>query len=63
MEVVTSNAGLLTNVEVLDIIKENRAKRSALNGAKVDLQGRELVETKVSISTAQANVAPSFIYE
>lgn len=47
MEVVASNAGLLTNVEVLDIIKENRAKRSALNEAKVELQGRELVETKV----------------
>ena len=47
MEVIASNAGLLTNAEVLDIMKENRSKRSALNGVKVELQGRELVETKV----------------
>ncbi len=47
MEVIASNAGLLTNAEVLDIIKENRSKRSTLSGVKVELQGRELVETKV----------------
>jgi len=47
MEVIASNAGLLTNAEVLDIIKENRLKRSTLSGVKVELQGRELVETKV----------------
>ncbi len=47
MEVIASNAGLLTNAEVLAIIKENRSKRSTLSGVKVELQGRELVETKV----------------
>ena len=47
MEVIASNAGLLTNAEVLDIMRENRSKRSALSGVKVELQGRELVETKV----------------
>ena len=47
MEVIASNAGLLTNAEVLDIMRENRLKRSTLSGVKVELQGRELVETKV----------------
>eukprot|EP01032_Pedospumella_encystans_P010611 gene10611-12391_t len=46
MEVIASNAGLLTNVEVLDIMRDNRSKRSTLSGVKVELQGRELVETK-----------------
>lgn len=56
MEVIASNAGLLTNAEVLEIIKENRSKRSTLGGVKVELQGRELVETKVS-----NNVSPQFL--
>lgn len=50
MEVISSNAGLLTNVEVMDIIKENREKRSKIAGVKVELQGRELVETKVCVA-------------
>jgi hypothetical protein len=47
MEVVSSNDGLLTNIEVLEVLKENRARRGNTEGAKIDLQNRENVETKV----------------
>jgi hypothetical protein len=46
MEVVSSNDGLLTNIEVLEILKENRSRRGNGDGAKVDLQNRENVEIK-----------------
>jgi hypothetical protein len=46
MEVVSSNDGLLTNIEVLEILKENRSRRGNGDGAKIDLQNRENVEIK-----------------
>lgn len=48
MEVISSNDGLLTNIEVLEILKENKMKRSNTGAVRVDLQNRELVESKVS---------------
>lgn len=47
MEVVSSNDGLLTNIEVLEILKENRERRGNANAVKIDLQNRENVEVKV----------------
>ena len=47
MEVISSNDGLLTNVEVMEIVKENRARSSKLEAAKIELQNRELIEIKV----------------
>lgn len=48
MEVISSNDGLLTNLEVMEVIKENKARRSKPEGPRIDLQNRELVESKVS---------------
>eukprot|EP00981_Chlorochromonas_danica_P012117 scaffold4505_cov165-Ochromonas_danica.AAC.7 len=49
MEIVSLNDGLLTNLEVLEIIKERRLARSILGESKlgVETQHREYVEQKV----------------
>lgn len=51
MEVVSGNDGLLTNIEVLDVIRENRESRGLgsqqHSNVKISLQNRELIETKV----------------
>ena len=47
MEVVSSNDGLLTNVEVMEVLIENRLRRDAIDAVKIDLQNRETVESKV----------------
>jgi hypothetical protein len=47
MEVISGNDGLLTNVEVLEVLKENRSRRGRVDAIKIDLQNRENVETKV----------------
>lgn len=49
MEIISTNNGLLTNIEVLEVIKENKARRSKGDGIQIDLQQRENVEVKVSI--------------
>lgn len=56
MEIISSNDGLLTNAEVLEVIKDNRTKRDAIISSpgslvtstadKIALQNRELIETK-----------------
>lgn len=48
MEIISSNDGLLTNIEVIEIIKENRAKRSTQSN-DIAVQNRELIEIKVLI--------------
>lgn len=49
MEIVSLNDGLLTNLEVLEIIKERREARTILGESKlgVETQHREYVEQKV----------------
>jgi hypothetical protein len=47
MEVISGNDGLLTNVEVMEVLKENRSRRGRVDAIKIDLQNRENVETKV----------------
>jgi len=50
MELISKNDGLLTNIEVLEVIRENRKQSSihlANSSAQVELQNREYVENKV----------------
>ena len=46
--IVSANDGLLTNIEVRDILASRRQQRKPeINQTQTDLQGREFVETKV----------------
>jgi hypothetical protein len=54
MEIISSNDGLLTNIEVCEVIKENRTRRSKATAAlAISLQNRELVESKVKFVVLQ----------
>lgn len=52
MELISKNDGLLTNIEVLEVIRENRKQSSihiSNSSAQVELQNREYVENKVCL--------------
>lgn len=59
MELISKNDGLLTNIEVLEVIRENRKQSSihiANSSAQVELQNREYVENKVCLMVVSNNV-------
>jgi hypothetical protein len=47
MEIKSANDGLLTNVEVLELLKETRALRGKEAVVSIDLQHRESIEIEV----------------
>ena len=50
--IVSANDGLLTNIEVRDILASRRQQRKPeINQPQTDLQSREFVETKVGMSS------------
>jgi hypothetical protein len=63
MEVISGNDGLLTNVEVMEVLKENRSRRGRVDAIKIDLQNRENVETKVRLSTTFYHLPVVFTYK
>lgn len=48
MQVKSTNDGLLTNYEVLDLIKERKAQRDYWRKNTIDLQPRIALENKVN---------------
>jgi hypothetical protein len=46
MELISANDGLLTNVEVLELLKESRRLRGKESN-KIELQHRESIEIEV----------------
>lgn len=56
MELISKNDGLLTNIEVLEVIRENRSQSSihiSNSSAQVELQNREYVENKVCLMVSK----------
>jgi methyl coenzyme M reductase subunit C-like uncharacterized protein (methanogenesis marker protein 7) len=49
MEISSSNDGLLTNIEVYDLIEMRRQQRGANRTIAIELQNRERVEIQVTI--------------
>jgi hypothetical protein len=47
MEIKSANDGLLTNIEVLELLKETRALRGNETVVSIDLQHRESIEIEV----------------
>lgn len=50
MEISSSNDGLLTNIEVYDLIEMRRQQRGANRTIAIELQNRERVEIQVRFS-------------
>jgi methyl coenzyme M reductase subunit C-like uncharacterized protein (methanogenesis marker protein 7) len=48
MEISSSNDGLLTNIEVYDLIEMRRQQRGANRTIAIELQNRERVEIQVT---------------
>ena len=62
MEISSSNDGLLTNIEVYDLIEMRRQQRGANRTIAIELQNRERVEIQVKIHRYMINI-PFQIYE
>lgn len=50
MEITSSNDGLLTNIEVFDLLASRREQRKESNPIAIDLQNRERIEMQVLLS-------------
>ena len=57
MEITSSNDGLLTNIEVFDLIESRRLQRKDNHPIAIELQNRERIEMQVALFATHNTLA------
>ena len=56
MEVKSANDGLLTNIEVLELLLENRQKSAVTTSVAIELQNKQSIEIETSKYISESSV-------